>query len=81
MDAEAFLAWYRALATLAPAGRLPAGYAPTEKCRGKIVLTNDAFTRQIEFYPYDGLHDALAVDGVFRFYTEKTWLDQLPPAP
>ena len=83
MDAQAFLTWYTALASLSPAGRLPEGYAPippAEK-RAEIVLENQTLTRVISFYPYDALHDAMAVDGVFQFYVEKSWLDRVWETP
>lgn len=83
MDAEAFLSWYTALAALAPAGRLPEGWRPPEgmEAEGEILLTSQETARVISFYPYDALHDAMAVDGVCVFYIEKSFLNTLVPLP
>ena len=81
MDAAAFLSWYTALASLSADGTLPADHVLSGESRGKIVLQNDHLTRIIEFYPWDALHDAVAVDGKALFYLRKTWLDSLPEAP
>lgn len=81
MDAQAFLTWYTALASLSPAGQLPEGYAPAGEKRAEIMLENQTLTRIISFYSYDALHDAMAVDGVFRFYVEKSWLSKVSDTP
>lgn len=81
MDAEAFLSWYTALAGLSADGALPENYEISGESRGRITLANDHLTRVIEFYPWDALHDAVAVDGKAVFYIRKTWLDSLPAAP
>ncbi|MBQ6961070.1 MAG: DUF4340 domain-containing protein [Clostridia bacterium] len=83
MDAEAFLAWYTRLASLAGDGRLPEGWTPegAEKPRAEIVLVNDHLTRTITLWPYDALHDAIAVDGVALSYIRNTWLDEIGEAP
>lgn len=81
MDAEAFLSWYTRLASLSADGELPKGYAPSGESRGRIELKNESVSRVIEFYPYDALHDALAVDGVALYYVQKTWLDGVADAP
>ena len=81
MDAEAFLDWYIRLASLAPAGELPPGYAPQGECLARIVLTNAHLTRVIEFFPWDALHDAIAVDGVALYYVEHAWLDRVLNVP
>ena len=81
MDAERFLDWYTALAALTDDGELPRDFTLTGESRGGIILENDHLTRTIEFYPFDALHDALAVDGVARFYVRKSWLDGAAPGP
>ena len=81
MDAEAFADWYTRLATLSADGDLPAGFALTGESRASILLENDHLTRLIEFYPFDALHDALAVDGAALYYVQKTWLDSVMDAP
>ena len=83
MDAEAFLSWYTRLASLAGDGKLPDGWTPegAEKPRAEIVLVNDHLTRTVTLWPYDALHDAIAVDGVALYYIRNTWLDEIGEAP
>ena len=81
MDAEAFLAWYTRLATLAGDGRLPDGWMPSGEKRAEITLINDHLTRTVTLWPYDALHDAIAVDGVALYYIRNTWLDEIGEAP
>ena len=81
MDASAFLSWYTRLASLSADGSLPADFCLTGESRGTIILENDHLTRRIDFYPYDTLHDALAVDGKALYYVRKTWLDGVADAP
>lgn len=75
LDTEAFLAWYASLASLAPAGELPAEYRAAGQPRAVITLTNEHLVREIALYPFDALHDAVSVDGTAVYYTEKGWLD------
>ncbi|MBR3015580.1 MAG: DUF4340 domain-containing protein [Clostridia bacterium] len=75
MDAKEFADWYTQLATLSGDGNLPGGYTLSGESRGTIALTNSHLTRTIDFYPFDALHDALAVDGTALFYVRKDWLD------
>lgn len=81
MDAEAFLAWYTRLATLAGDGKLPDGWTPSGEPRAEITLVNDYLTRTVTLWPYDALHDAIAVDGVALYYIRNTWLDEIGEAP
>ena len=81
MDAEAFLSWYTRLASLSGDGRLPEDFALSGESRCTILLENDSCTRRIDFYPYDALHDALAVDGAALYYVQKAWLDGVANAP
>ncbi len=81
MDTEAFLAWYTRLASLTPDGRLRDGWTPSGASRAEITLTNDHLTRVITLWPYDALHDAIAVDGQALYYIRNTWLDEIGEAP
>ena len=81
MNAEAFAAWYQQLATLSGDGNLTEGFTLTGERQASILLKNDHLSRLIEFYPYDALHDALAVDGVALFYVQKDWLNRVMNAP
>ena len=81
MDAQAFLDWYVSLAALSPDGRLPDGYQLQGESRGTIVIENDHLRRVIDFYPFDALHDALAVDGVAVYYLDRQGLDGVLNVP
>ncbi len=77
MDAEAFAAWYTKLASLSGDGTLPESFTLSGESRATVILTNSHLTRAIDFYPYDALHDAMAVDGVALFYIQKERVDQI----
>ena len=77
MNAEAFAAWYTMLASLSGDGTLPEGFALSGESRATVTLTNSHLTRTVSFYPYDALHDAIAVDGVALFYIQKERVDQI----
>ena len=81
MDAEAFLSWYTRLASLAADGRISSGWTPSGACRAEITLINDHLIRVITLWPYDALHDAVAVDGQAFFCVRNTWLDEIGEAP
>ena len=81
MDAQSFLTWYTALAGLTPSGRVSGDYSPSGTAEAIIRLNSEAQAREIALYPYDALHDAIAVDGVCLFYTDKAWLDTVLPLP
>ena len=42
-----------------------------------ITLVNSHLTRTIDFYPFDALHDAMAVDGMALFYIQKDRVDRI----
>ena len=81
MDAEAFLSWYTRLASLAGDGKIPEGWTPSGESRAEITLINGHLTRVITLWPYDALHDAIAVDGVALYYVRNTWLDEIGEVP
>ncbi len=81
MDAQAFTDWYLRLAALSADGDLPDGFTPAGECRAAILLENESLTRRIEFYPYDALHDAMAVDGTALFYIQKSRVDEAARCP
>ena len=45
------------------------------------IFDLSALTRRIEFYPYDALHDAMAVDGTALFYIQKSRVDEAARCP
>ena len=77
MDAEAFANWYTALAALSGDGRLPEEFVLSGESRATITLVNSHLTRTIDFYPFDALHDAMAVDGMALFYIQKDRVDRI----
>ena len=77
MDAESFAAWYTNLVSLSGDGTLPEGFTLSGESRAAVSLTNSHLTRTISFYPFDALHDAMAVDGVALFYIQKERVDQI----
>ena len=81
MEAARFTDWYVLLAALSADGDLPEDYAPTGESRAEITIRNDHLTRTISFYPYDALHDAMAVDGVALFYIQKSRVDAVMDVP
>lgn len=81
VEQEAFLNWYAALASLRAAGRLPEGFVPEGEPEARLTLTGDGRTRRIDLYPWDGLHDALAVDGEAVFYVSREWLSTAESMP
>lgn len=72
-DVSAFLYAYRSLVELRTVRRLPQGYAPQGEPRLTVTFTRSAGTRTLAFYPYDALHEAVAVDGVALYYVESGW--------
>lgn len=77
MDAQAFLSWYTVLSALVPSGALPQGYQAAGEETAHITLKSQSITREISFYSYDALHDAMAVDGVSLYYIEKSTLETI----
>ena len=81
MDAKSFLDWYTSLAALSADGDLPTDYALPSTPRAAIQIENETLKRLIEFYPFDALHDAVAVDGVALFYIQKSRVDSVMQLP
>lgn len=81
MDAERFTDWYVRLAGLGADGDLPEDFSLTGESRVQITIQNDHLTRTVAFYPYDTLHDAMAVDGVALFYIQKSRVDAVMDLP
>ena len=83
VDSTTFLRWYQALTGLLPAGRLPDGWTPDSEAQARIVIVNAAgdLTREIIFYPYNQVYQAVSVDGVCLYYFRNTWYEQLGELP
>ncbi|MBQ8537853.1 MAG: DUF4340 domain-containing protein [Clostridia bacterium] len=72
MSLDAFESRLTALASVSVGGRLPAGYQPSEAVTDTLAFTfTDGATRVITLTPYDALHNAVGVDGVYLFYLIK----------
>ncbi len=72
-----FEAAITALQAVTVSGRLPEGFSPQESPYYRLVFTLlDGRTRTLECAPFDALHDALGVDGVFLHYVPKGQLDK-----
>ena len=81
LDTEPFLSWYMVLSQMAPSGKLPADYQPEGEALACLRLATPSLSREILFYPYDGLHDALSVNGICIYYVENNWRALLDQAP
>ncbi len=68
-DAALFESRYEKLAQVTVSGRLPSSFAPSGEVLRTIKLelhTGEA--RTITLMPFDGLHNAVGVDGVYLYY-------------
>lgn len=81
MDAQTFLSWYVSLSNLIPSGKLPTDYQIEGDPLARLTLQTPSLTREIAFYPYDPLYDALAVNGVCLYFVENSWRSLLSAAP
>lgn len=72
MALEAFEAKLNALASVSVGGRLPASWQPGQPITDTLLFTlTDGTTRTLTLAPYDTLHNAVGVDGVYLFYLIK----------
>lgn len=72
MRLDAFAARLEALNAIRVGGRLPQGFTPGEAPAGTMVFTTrSGLTRTVTLAPYDALHNAVGVDGVYLFYLVK----------
>ena len=73
-----FSARITSLQAVTVSGRLPQSFASDAAPSYSMVLTFlDGRTRTVEAVPYDALHDALRVDGVFLHYLIKGELEEI----
>lgn len=72
MSLDAFEARLNAVAAVSVGGRLPEGFVPLEPVTDTLIFTfTDGSTRTLTLSPYDTLHNAVGVDGVYLFYLIK----------
>ena len=75
---ETFEAAYERLLTVTVSGRLPEGYAPGEAHTKYTFRTVSGGTHTVELSDYDGLHDAVTMDGETMFYLIRGGMTGLP---
>ncbi len=77
-DEQAFITNYTELTKLQIDGRLPDNFNKSaEKASFSITLKYEGGERAIEFYPFDPLHSAVSIDGVFLHYISNDKLNNL----
>ncbi len=75
---ETFEAAYERLLTVTVSGRLPEGYTPGEAHTKYTFRTVSGGTHTVELSDYDGLHDAVTMDGETMFYLIRGGMTELP---
>ena len=75
---DAFSAAWERLLTVTVSGRLPEGYEPGTVHTKYTIRTVSGGTHTIELSDYDGMHDAVILDGHTRFYLIKGGMTELP---
>ena len=73
-----FAAAYERLLTVTVSGTLPEGYAPGEAYKKYTFRTVSGGTHTLELSDYDGIHDAVTMDGETRFYLIRGGMTELP---
>lgn len=68
---------YSKLMDIRGMGRLPAGFVPEGEAILTLAIVAQNYTRQVTFYPYDGLHAAMGVDGMFLHFIDQSLLDDI----
>ena len=75
---DAFSAAWERLLTVTVSGRLPAGWQMKEPHTKYTLRTVSGGTHTIELSDYDGMHDAVTLDGHTCFYLIKGGMTELP---
>ena len=75
---ETFSAAYERLLTVTVSGRLPEGFTPGEAHTKYTFRTVSGGTHTVELSDYDGIHDAVTLDGDTLFYLIKGGMTELP---
>ena len=75
---DAFDAAWERLLTVTVSGRLPGGWQKKETHTKYTLRTVSGGTHTIELSDYDGMHDAVTLDGHTRFYLIKGGMTELP---
>ena len=75
---DAFSAAWERLLTVTVSGRLPSGWEPKEAHTKYTIRTVSGGSHTIELSDYDGMHDAVTLDGHTLFYLIKGGMTELP---
>lgn len=75
---ETFEAAYERMLTVTVSGKLPADYAPGEASTKYTFRTVSGRTHTMELCGFDGVHDAVRMDGHVMFYLIKQGMTDLP---
>ena len=75
---ESFAAAYERLLTVTVSGLLPEGFRPGEAHTKYTFRTVSGGTHTMELSEYDGMHDAVTMDGHTLFYLIKGGMTELP---
>ena len=75
---DTFAAAYERILTVTVSGRLPEGYEPKPAHTKYTFHTVSGGTHTAELSDYDGMHDAVTMDGYTLFYLIKGGMTELP---
>ena len=75
---ETFAAAYERMLTVTVSGKLPEGYEAEEAHTKYTFRTVSGGTHTVELCDYDGIHDAVIMDGCMEFYLIKGAMTELP---
>ena len=75
---ETFAAAYERMLTVTVSGKLPDGFEPKTAHTGYTFRTVSGGTHTVELCDFDGIHDAVRMDGHMMFYLIKGGMTELP---
>lgn len=75
---DSFAAAYERLMTVTVSGKLPDGFEPGETHTKYTFRTVSGGTHTVELSDYDGIHDAMTMDGGTLFYLIRGGMTELP---
>ena len=75
---ETFAAAYERMLTVTVSGKIPEGFVPQEAHTKYTFRTVSGGTHTVELSDFDGIHDAVKMDGYMLFYLIKDGMTELP---
>ena len=75
---ETFAAAYERMLTVTVSGKIPEGFVPQEAHTKYTFRTVSGGTHTVELCDFDGIHDAVKMDGYCMFYLIKDGMTELP---